>query len=227
MSVKDIGNWDAQTTTWDSNTYNWDATVSVTTKNYGLAKPVVGGSENEWGGILNRDIDAIDALLGGDLPVYGINIQSGMINAGAIVGTIDGVTVNGLEVNGTIGSLNGGAITGSDIYARTFICEQAITASQYRIAPASAVLVQSSNGGIQLLESLGDTQNIHVVMSKGQRVSLWCYVRTGQTPIINWTAESAQMLWADGEPTLREGHNIIELTCVHLSSGPAVFGDHR
>jgi hypothetical protein len=49
--------------------------MSGITKHYGLVKPTVGGSENEWGGNLNDDLDDIDALLGGDQPIYGINIQ--------------------------------------------------------------------------------------------------------------------------------------------------------
>ena len=43
--------------------------MSGTTKHYGLVKPTVGGSENEWGGNLNDDLDDIDALLGGDQPI--------------------------------------------------------------------------------------------------------------------------------------------------------------
>jgi len=40
---------------------------NTTTPNKGLLKPIVGNSENTWGGYLNTTIDALDAALGGML----------------------------------------------------------------------------------------------------------------------------------------------------------------
>jgi hypothetical protein len=225
MALKQLGTWDTQTATWDEMTSNYDSTVSVTTKNYSLAKPVVGGSENEWGGILNRDIDAIDALLGGDAPVRGINIETGTINASAIVGSIDGVVIgSGAEINGSIGSLSGGSIADTAISAVTFICEEAPKDTQYRVIANSSVAIEGRKGGLQLLESVSDTQNVNFVMTKGQNVTLVVKVGTGQTPAFNWSAQNAQMFWSGGDPELSEGYNLIHLVCVELSVGPAVIG---
>ena len=225
MALKQLGTWDTQTGTWDEMTFNYDSSVSVTTKNYSLAKPVVGGSENEWGGILNRDIDAIDALLGGDAPVRGINIETGTIAASTIVGSIDGLVIGGdSEINGTIGALSGGTITGATVSAVTFICEEAPKDTQYRIVDSTSVAVEGRKGGLQLLESVSDTQNVNFVMTKGQKVTLIVKVANGQTPAFNWSAQNAQMFWSGGEPTLSEGYNVIDLVCAELSVGPAVIG---
>ena len=58
------------------------ATTLTTT--YNLEKPEVGASEDQWGEILNSDLDAIDDILDGTTPVTGIDINSG---------TIDGTTI--------------------------------------------------------------------------------------------------------------------------------------
>ena len=96
--------------------------MTTPTKNYGLTKPDVGGSENEWGGLLNGDLDEIDALLGGDSPINGINIESGTIDGSTIEGTIDNVVLGpDNEISGKVGTLTGddsSTISGCDITAK-------------------------------------------------------------------------------------------------------------
>lgn len=52
----------------------------ATTTNYGITKPTPGGSDGTWGTENNAAIDAFDALLGGDTPVVGIDINSGNVD---------------------------------------------------------------------------------------------------------------------------------------------------
>ena len=76
--------------------------VSYTTT-YNLTKPEVGASEDQWGGLLNDNLDDLDNLLDGTTPVTGIDINSGTIDGTVIGGTTPAAgTFTNLEANGTI-----------------------------------------------------------------------------------------------------------------------------
>lgn len=54
---------------------------------YDLQKPEVGSDNDQWGDMINGNIDKINDLLKGDTPVQGIDIVSGSIDGAAIGGT--------------------------------------------------------------------------------------------------------------------------------------------
>jgi len=64
----------------------------TTTTNLGLTKPTVGGSTNTWGGLINDNLDAVDALFAsaGNGTSVGLNIGSGKTLTVAGTATISG-----------------------------------------------------------------------------------------------------------------------------------------
>lgn len=84
--------------------------VDATTTNYGWTKPTVGADSNTWGGLLNGDMDSIDADLfavsgvaNAALPKAGGTITGSLTVDGGIASTAD-VTVqrSGLPTEGLI-----------------------------------------------------------------------------------------------------------------------------
>jgi hypothetical protein len=64
----------------------------TTTTNLGLTKPTVGGSTNTWGGLINDNLDAVDALFAsaGNGTSVGLNIGTGKTLTVAGTATISG-----------------------------------------------------------------------------------------------------------------------------------------
>lgn len=66
--------------------------VDTTTTNYALTKPTVGADADAWGGILNTDLDQVDAALSGVAPIH-----------------LNGLTLSAAGSTGTFGVASGGA----------------------------------------------------------------------------------------------------------------------
>lgn len=201
------------------------------TKNYQLTKPDVGGSENEWGGYLNGDLDKIDALLGGDEPIVNIDIDSGTIDGITIEGEIDNVVLGpDTEINGKVGTLtavdDASSMTGVNVNARELTVEKSITEAQHRLTTGDNVSVLSDNGTMQFLPVTDPAQTITLVLSVGQAVTLALrWSDPANPPAIAWVAQNAGLAWVGGgAPNINEGINVIQFWCMDYGTGPVVCG---
>jgi len=219
------------------------------TKHYQLTKPDVGGSENEWGGLLNGDLDDIDALLGGDKPVIGINIEAGQnaegnetqIDGGAITGEIGGtdpdnpVTIHpDTEISGKVKSLVGmddpdGTITNVDVTARRLEMEGEIV-EKTRYGDANTDQTFTPEGGSVQSARIA-TVGTHIydiaLFESGMSLTLILDKTTSENTVIQWKHngnENAIKWVGGGAPALNIGINIIQFFTHDLGAGEVCFG---
>ena len=145
--------------------------MSVTfTTNLNLSKPSVGGSSNVWGGLINDDLDAVDAIFagGGTGTSVGLKVGSGKtldVSAGTLTladdqisgdkvegGTIASITISSLTATALSSSsvnIDGGAIDGTPIGASSASTGAFSTISNSGAATLSSLSTSSAdiNGG--------------------------------------------------------------------------------
>ena len=140
--------------------------MSVTfTTNLNLSKPSVGGSSNVWGGLINDDLDAVDAIFagGGTGTSVGLKVGSGKtldVSAGTLTladnqisgdkvegGTIAAITISSLTA--TSADINGGSIDGTAIGSSSVSTGAFSTISSTGAASLNSLSTSSAdiNGG--------------------------------------------------------------------------------
>jgi hypothetical protein len=210
----------------------------ATTKNYGLVKPTVGGSENELGGNLNDDLDEIDGLLGGDRAINGIKIDSGEINGRSISGDLGGVNDLSIhpdtEISGKVKALQGidspdGTITNVDVVARTLEIEGAVTEGQATLQTGTTATLSPDQGTIHsvgITTTSSYTYNL-AMPSVGMGLTLMINKTTSNASTVVWkhNGYSNAVKWiGGGEPDLNFGINVIQFWTADAGNGPELFG---
>ena len=112
------------------------------TTTYSLTKPEVGAAEDQWGDLLNANLDAIDDLLDGTTAVTGIDINSGTID-GVTIGGTAAPTVTNIDING--GTIDGTVIGGASAAAVTATALTATSSATLQHS-ASTKLATTSTG---------------------------------------------------------------------------------
>jgi hypothetical protein len=207
------------------------------TKNYALVKPTIGGSENEWGGNLNDDLDKLDALLGGDQPINGIKISSGEISGSAITGSIGG---NGLEVlsdvelSGKVKSLVGmnspdGNISNVDLSTRSLDCQGAITEKNATLTTGATATLSIDSGTIHsAVISQNQTYTYNLAMpASGQSITFMLNKQTSSATNVVWkhNGQDNAVKWiGGGQPDLNQGINVIQFWTANAGNGNELFG---
>lgn len=172
--------------------------MSVTfTTNLNLSKPSVGGSSNVWGGLINDDLDAVDAIFagGGTGTSVGLKVGSGKtldVSAGTLTladnqisgdkvegGTIATITISSLtatsaDING--GSIDGTAIGSSSVSTGAFSTISSTgAASLNSLSTSSADINGGAIDGTPIGASSVSTGNFSSVSISGTNIFLKVY----------------------------------------------------
>ena len=222
------------------------------TTNYAFIKPLVGGSDNAWGGNLNDNFDKLDKLLGGDEPVEGINIESGSIDGSLITGEL-GKPDSQLEddespleihedthLNGKVNILTGMTPDASDDNDKGegLIQDCVIKARDLEVDGyvAEGSIVKQSNpsttfnpndGTIQYMNMPnGDCEFTVLLSAPGEQVTVILYKSNDQVNNIEWKgANNSAISWIGStSPDLDIGYNVIQLFSFDTTGGVRTIG---
>ena len=226
--------------------------MADTTDKYKFLKPLVGGSENEWGGNLNDNFDEIDDLLSGERPVIGINIESGSIDGSLLTGIIGkpddelGTDEEPLQLhpdthlNGKVDLLTGlnpdaaedndkglGIIQDCVIKARDLEVAGSIKENSYIKANSTAATFNPDDGTLQYMSLSGIEYEFNIRLSNpGEQITLILQKQGTGVVNVEWEANGTDSVkWMGGSsPDLDQGLNVIQFFSFYDGAGVRVIG---
>ena len=228
--------------------------MADTTDKYGFLKPLVGGSENEWGGNLNDNFDELDDLLSGEKPVNGIDIQTGSIDGSLITGEI-GQSDDDLEddeeplkvhpdthISGKVGVLTGlnpdaaddndkgpGIIDDCIIKARDLEVAGYIREGCVTMPFGTEMTLNPDKGTIHHIQSQTDSSNVKLdfsTVNHGEELTVIFEKGDDTAQNVTWeTTSGMQIKWiGGGSPDIEKGLNVIQLFTIQTPSGIVCIG---
>jgi hypothetical protein len=120
------------------------------TTNYGWVKPTVGSDADTWGGVLNADLDGIDAVAGAQAASLSTVASIIAIAGGELInlsGSLAGVSSSLGGVSASVGTVSASQVAIGSSLASTAAALAAVSASTAGIS-ASLGAVSASQGGI-------------------------------------------------------------------------------
>lgn len=226
--------------------------MADTTDNYQFLKPLVGGSENEWGGNLNDNFNELDDLLSGERPVNGINIESGSIDGSLITGEI-GKPDFDLEddeeplklhpdthINGKVDKLTGlkpdasddndkglGLIEDCVIKARDLEVDGYVREGSYIKPHSTDANFNPNDGTIQYMYLSANEYEFNIdLRADGEQITLILDKEGADVVDVVWTANgSGAVKWMGSTgPDLDQGLNVIQFFSFNDGTAVRVIG---